>query len=370
MSLFWTGILLLVSVPLLLTLALVLLLRHLCVKYLAIIPRIFQEKPLFVVPRGQPLPLAEVVQFPSGDGLTLRGCYLKADQPRRGVILFGLEFGSDIWSCWGYVSHLIEAGFDVFAFEPRNQGESDTMPGYEPLQWLTEYEVNDTRAAIRYLRSRPDADPQGIGFFGVSKGGNAGLYVACEDPYVRCCVTDGAFGTYQVVVPYMRQWFRIYNQRYVLQRLLPMWYYGILARLGLELTEKERGCRYRILEHRIHRLAPRPLMMIHGECDNYIRPEMAQALFDRARSPREFWLVPNAKHNHALHLAGEEYRSRVLAFFETHLATGSALSVQSDSGVNGHGESATRIRAQGVAVPGTKNLAANPSANSPSAGSV
>ena len=45
----------------------------------------------------------------------------------------------------------------MFAFEARNQGQSDSMPGYEPLQWVTRYEVRDTRAALAYVRSRPDA---------------------------------------------------------------------------------------------------------------------------------------------------------------------------------------------------------------------
>ena len=60
--------------------------------------------------------------------------------------------------------------------------------------------------------------------------------------------------------------------------------------------------------------------MIHGEADTYIKPEMAEALFARAREPKDLWLVPRAKHNQALHLAGDEYRRRVLEFFECHLA--------------------------------------------------
>ena len=69
------------------------------------------------------------------------GCYLKGEGPRRGVILFGLEFGSNRWSCRPYCEHLLAAGYDVFAFETRGQGDSDCPPGYEPLQWVTDFEV-------------------------------------------------------------------------------------------------------------------------------------------------------------------------------------------------------------------------------------
>ena len=61
--------------------------------------------------------------------------------------------------------------------------------------------------------------------------------------------------------------------------------------------------------------------MIHGERDTYIRTEMARAsLFARGcAGTREFWLVPGAKHNQALQVAGDDYRRRVLDFFERHL---------------------------------------------------
>ena len=212
--LFWIGLALMLCGPLALALTLLYYLWHVCTAYLASVLRIFQEKPLFVVPRGQPVEGAERVRFRSGDGRVLNGCYLPCAGERRGVVLFGLEFGSNCWSAQHYCEQLLAAGYDVFCFETRNQGESEAEPGYEPLQWVTDYEVADTRAAIAYLKARPDADPVGIGFFGISKGAGAGLIAAADEPYVRCAVTDGMFGTETTVKPYMRQWFRIFNTRF------------------------------------------------------------------------------------------------------------------------------------------------------------
>ncbi len=329
MAFFWLGLAILVSLPAALTLYLTWIHYYLRRTYLHYMVRIFQEKPLFVVPRGQAVAEAEDVRFQTADGRTLAGCYLKAAGQRRGVVLFGLEFGSNRWACVPYCEPLIQNGFDVFCFEPRSQGDSDPQPGYEPLQWVTDFEVRDTEAALAYLKSRPDADPRGVGLFGISKGAGAGLEAAARDPYVRCFVTDGLFAAYTTLVPYMRLWFRIYNQRYVLQTLLPSWYYGHLGLIGLGLVERERGCRFAHLERALPRLAGRPLLMIHGGADAYVRPEMAQALFARAPGPKELWMVEGAKHNAALHVAGDEYRRRVLAFFAEHLAapaaTGSGL---------------------------------------------
>jgi pimeloyl-ACP methyl ester carboxylesterase len=317
---FWLGVALVCSVPVVLVLYLIVLYVYLRVKYLHFLVRIFQEKPLFIVPRGQPLADAEQVRFPTSEGLTLSGCYLRARRPRRGVILFGLEFGSNCWSCQSYCEHLLDSGFDVFAFESRNQGSSDALAGYDPLQWVTDFEVRDTEAALAYLKARPDADPRGVGFFGISKGAGAGLLAASRDPYVRCCITDGVFATFTTLIPYMKQWFRIYNNNYAIQGLIPMWYYEMIGLVGLHQIERERRCRFPHLEKHLADLAPRPLLMIHGKADTYIKPEMAGRLFELADPPKEFWLVENAKHNQALQVAGAEYQQRVLQFFEKNLA--------------------------------------------------
>ncbi len=320
MFLFWLGVVVLCSAPVGVALVFVVRYWELRIRYMHILVRIFQEKPLFIIPRGQPAPEAEDVRFPTADGLTLAGCYLRGAGPRRGVILFGLEFGSNRWSCQPYCEHLLAAGYDVFAFETRGQGDSDSPPGYEPLQWVTQFEVSDAQAALAYLKTRPDADPRGVGFFGVSKGAGAGLLAAARDPYVRCFVTDGVFGVYTTLVPYMRQWFRIYNNRLLIQGLVPSWYYGLIGLAGLGKIERLRRCRFPHLEDALPRLAPRPLFMIHGGGDTYIKPEMARALSACAREPKELWVVEGAKHNMALHTAGDEYRRRVLEFFDKHLA--------------------------------------------------
>ena len=188
---FWLYFGLLFAVPpLLYGLCLAVVYLYVRWKYMGFLTRIFQEKPLFVVPRGEPDPRAEEVTIPAADGLALRGCYFPSPAPqRRGVILFGLEFGSNRWACRQYCQALIDAGYDVFAVEPRNQGESERDPNYEPLQWVTDRDVSDMRSAVAYLKTRSDADPRGIGLFGISKGGSTGVLVASSDAWVKCVAT-------------------------------------------------------------------------------------------------------------------------------------------------------------------------------------
>jgi pimeloyl-ACP methyl ester carboxylesterase len=293
---------------------------HVLGRYIDVLLRVFQERPLFIVPTGQPISDAEDVTIPTTDGLKLRGCYLRGRSWRRmGVILFGLEFGSNRWGAVPYCDFLLDNGFDVFAFETRGQGDSDALPGYEPMQWVTHYELQDTHAAVTYLKNRSDGDPKGIGFFGISKGACAGLMAGSRDRFIRCFATDGVFATRTTMVPYMRKWVMIFSDRFWVQKLLPRWFYSLIAEGALRSLRRAHGWRFPHLESALRRLAPRPLFMIHGGADNYIKPEMARELFDRAKSPKELWIVEGAKHNQALTIAGDEYRRRVVAFFLEHL---------------------------------------------------
>jgi uncharacterized protein len=317
---FWVVVTVLAVPPIAFGLVFAALYLYIRWKYMGYLTRIFQEKPLFVVPRGEKPDVAEEVAVTTDDGLTLRGCYLKTPAPqRKGVILFGLEFGSNRWSCRPYCEKLVDAGYDVFAVESRNQGESDKDPNYEPLQWVTDRDVADMKAAIRYLSARPDADPRGIGLFGISKGGGTGFLASAGNKAVRCVVTDGAYGTHTTMVPYLKRWIQIYSDRKILQRVLPTWFYGLVGMIGAKKVARNRGVTYPSIEKAVGRFN-RPLLMIHGEGDNYIRPEMATALFNRARGPKELWVVPKAKHNQALTIAGDDYHARLLAFFDAHLA--------------------------------------------------
>lgn len=366
MSSIWLGIAFLLSVPVAVALFLAILYVYLWRNYLHYVVRIFQEKPIFIIPRGQPVEGAEQVTL-TVDGLRLKGTYLKTPKPRKGVILFGLEFGSNRWASVPYCEQLLADGYDIFTFESRNQGDSDRQPRYDPLQWVTDYEVRDMRAALAYLKGRPDADPRGIGFFGISKGAGAALTAFADEPYLRCFVTDGMFATYTTLVPYMRQWFRIYNSRYALQGLLPSWYYGIIGKHGLMIVARQRGCRFPHLERSLARRLPRPLLMMHGGGDTYIKPEMARALFDGVPGPKEFWLVEGAKHNQAQQLAADEYRRRVLDFFNRHLATRPEKDI-SPNGTGGPVPSSHESRTDSPVVPVMPSTPAAPASRDSASG--
>lgn len=321
MSLLLLGILLVFAPLVVAAVAVLAMYLYVRTKFMDKMLRIFEEKPLFIIPRGEAPDDADDIAFKAKDGRTLRGCYLRTPrEERKGVILFGLEYGSNRWSCRPYAEELVKSGYDVFAFEPRNQGDSDCIPNYDPLHWLTRHELDDTLSAVEYLKARPDADPNGIGYFGVSKGGSAGLVAAANHSYIRAVVTDGAFGTMTTVRPYMRHFAKIYTKKTLIEGIgMPDWFLNQLGRAIMNRFARKRNVEFLHVEPAMRKLK-RPLMMIHGEKDSYIKPAMARALYAMAAQPKHYWEVPGAKHNQALNVAGMEYHNRLIGFFDYHLA--------------------------------------------------
>jgi pimeloyl-ACP methyl ester carboxylesterase len=300
-----------------LSLGLLALVIYLTVKYTPKIVRIFELQPLFVPLRVNPVEMGEPVGLRSEDGLRLSGRYFRARTPKRaGVLVYCHEYLSDCWSYYPYIDHVRDLGYDIFAFDFRNHGTSARDLSYNPLQWTSDREVADLRAALAYLRSRPDRDPAGIGLFGVSRGGTTALIVAADEPDVWGVVTDGAFPTRLMMITYIIRWSEIYVRSPFLLSLVPLWLYNLLAWVGRVRSERRHNCSFVEVETAVKRLGPRPWLMIHGERDAYVGPEIARALFECGQGPKELWIVPDAKHNRCREREPEAYAARILDFLD------------------------------------------------------
>ena len=290
-------------------------LTYVVVKYSPIVGRIFEEKPMFLPLRVSPVEGGDEVRFRTTDGLELAGTYLRARTAyRSGVIVFCHEYLSNRWSVLPYADHLRDEGFDLFSFDFRNHGESEKDPLYSPLQWVTEHEVIDLEAALSHLRTRPDADPAGVGLFGVSRGGGTALCVASRDPRAWGVITDGAFPTRGTMLSYILRWAEIYVGNPVFWKAMPVAVFEFLGWVARLKTQMKLHCRYANVERAAARLAPRPWLAIHGRKDAYIGVEIAKGLFERAGEPKELWIVEGAKHNRCREKDPVAYLARISSF--------------------------------------------------------
>lgn len=277
---------------------------------------IFEHQPPFAVETFPTDANAERLTFPTTHGLLLQGTLFRQDrQPPRGLVIFCPELGANRWSATAYCEGLLDSGFNVFSFDFRNQGDSDLMPGYAPIHWLTEFEVDDVLAAIAYTQTRDDLRDVPLGLMGVSRGGAAALVAAARSPLVHCVASDGAFSALGMLLHYANRWGRLYFPEWFLW-LLPEWHLCMTLSIIQWVSQVRRGCLYANLERVLPLLRDKPVLMVSGERDTYVIPEITRRLYRKTGRPtEEVWIVPDAKHNLARQVNPVEYNRRMVEFF-------------------------------------------------------
>jgi len=242
----------------------------------------------------------EEVSFVTEDGLTLRGWWFPHPESDRVVVAATGHKGTKP-DLLGIGSGLWRAGYNVLLFDYRGCGESDPAPlsvGF--------YEQRDLRAASTWSRGRvPGAR---LGLIGFSMGAALSILAAATDPTIRVVVADSAYATLQGVVANAYGRYRV-----------PSWPF-------LALSDRYNGWRYgyRYGALRpvavVEKLAPRPLLIIHGTSDAVTPVAHAHHLYDAAGEPKELWIAEGAHHCGAYFLDRERYVTRVADFFARGLA--------------------------------------------------
>ena len=136
----------------------------------------------------------ERVEF-GADGITLVGDLRAPSASGRapGLVFTGPFTGVRDQVTGLYAERLAAAGFATLAFDHRNFGESGGRPRcHEDPQG----KLADLRAAVSFLRERPEADPERIGAVGICLGGGYALKFAAFDPRVKAFAgIAGAYNT-------------------------------------------------------------------------------------------------------------------------------------------------------------------------------
>ncbi len=278
---------------------------------------------LSMVPRSFVRLEGEIVEFRAFDGLRLNGMFLYGDAKRRprGMIIFAHEFKSDMYSASCYCQGLLSAGYDVFSFDFRNHGASTTEEHYHPLQWCTDRELDDILGAVAFVEDWLERQqrPSEIGLFGVSRGGTACLLAAWHNPTINAVITDGAFSSDKVIEHFMKRWASIFAKVRFVYENHPPTFWRFLRWLLFRECQRKLGIRIPSARKALMHMAPRPILLIHGEEDNYIPVDQSRILYAAASDPRFMWIVPGAKHNQSAIVAPQEYAQRTARFFDRYL---------------------------------------------------
>jgi dienelactone hydrolase len=233
------------------------------------------------------------VRFRTSDGLQLYGSYVPSRNGAAVIVAFGRK-GSQ-----PHARMLARHGYGVLIFDRRGEGKSDGDPN--SYAW-SDGEL-DLRAAVDYLKRRPDVDPRRIGGLGQSVGGETFLQAAAHGRDIRAVVSEGASvrsvgelrsvpGTAPLTAVSMA---------------------GITAGTAVFSNAKPPPH----LKDLVGRIAPRPMFLIYatkgtgGEEHIFNR-----AFYRRARGPKAIWEIPEAGHVGGLKARPREYERRVARFFD------------------------------------------------------
>ena len=295
-------------------------------RYIVIIRNIFDDTPppLSMGPTDFERVDGDPVSFRAFDGHALSGMMVRGNPVPgpKGLIIFAHEYASDAFSYGRYCRPLLEAGYDVMAFDFRGHGRSAAEEGYRPRQWASDRDVADLEGAIAYAEDYLERSgrPPGLGLVGISRGGCVAILAAVDVPGVRAILTDGAFSTDVLLEYLMKRWATIFAKIRVVAQNHPPTFWRFLRWLMLRNCHRRFGCRFPSVRKALRRLGNKPIFFIHGEKDSFIPVSQSQMLYDLAEGPKYLWIVPSAKHNQPVIVQPEQYAERIVRFFNQHLA--------------------------------------------------
>jgi fermentation-respiration switch protein FrsA (DUF1100 family) len=254
---------------------------------------------------------AEDVEFPSlGGHHEVNGWYIPHPEAKTTLIICPGYRGTKT-DVLGMSVLLWKAGHNVLVFEYYGHGTVVGTPvtlGYR--------EIHDFLGAVEYAKLR--APETRLGAVGYSMGAAVSIMAAARTPEIEALVADSAFATHRRVVAYA-VWRTLH-----LPFLIFDWITDLLLlwRAGYRLNQVEPL-------RDIGRIAPRPVLFIHGEKDSIVNPADAPLLYKAAGEPKELWMVEGADHCGAYFVDRERYMKKVINFFDTYLMQRSPVQQQS-----------------------------------------
>jgi pimeloyl-ACP methyl ester carboxylesterase len=260
----------------------------------------------------------EDFEFQAMDGIALRGTYVyRHTAQRTGVVVFCHEFGGDRHAAAPYVARLLDQGFDVFAFDFRNHGESDRMEGYSPRSWATLHEVSDVLGALDFVGSLDDADEAGVALMGLSRGGCAAISAASRHNGIWAVITDGAFESRWVTTTHIRRFMPQFVRLAPVLTAAPWFLHVAYGTVVHNLVARKHNHSCILVKNDIRRVR-QPVLMIHGERDRTIPVEVAHRLRKRLRGRARLWIVSKGGHNRSIRSNPAQYQMRIGKFLKRH----------------------------------------------------
>ncbi len=231
----------------------------------------------------------EDVNFKSADGTELHGWFLPCKEgvkKAKATIVFSHGNAGSIAYHYGFIDWLMPAGYNVLLYDYRAFGKSKGTLSRKGI-------IEDVTAAFKYVASRKDVDPTKLVSFSHSLGGAKSVVALAMQPIkgLRAVITDGTFASYKDMA---------------MQKA---------GQVGANLTTDN----YSTINY-IDKLAPIPLLIVHGTQDRTVPVGQAEKLFKKAKEPKTYFKIEDGSHTNSLNRNNGEYRKKMLAWLSKVLA--------------------------------------------------
>lgn len=168
-------------------------------------------------------------------------------------------------------------GFAVFIFNFRGTGASGG--NLDMLGW-----ARDLKAAMDYLYALPEVDRSHLSLLGFSGGAAVSVFVASQDSRVSSVITCSCPAEFRFGAPSP-----------LIDRFRSI---GVIRDKDFPDSLEEWINGFSLVSPIMHvaGIAPRPLLLVHGNRDELVDVSQAYRLYDRAGEPKQIIIVDGAGH--------------------------------------------------------------------------
>ena len=242
----------------------------------------------------------EDISIQLDDGPTLRGWYMPAEASDKAVV-FVHGHGADRHEGMRWFKAMHQAGFNILAFDLRNQGNST-----QSFSTMGYFEKRDVIGALGYLQQQKQI--QSIGIFGTSMGAATAIMAMVDDPRIAAGVFEAGWANLEDLYR------EIIEQHMGLPSapLLSLTTWMLEQRTGMEMAKLNP-------KDMLADIAPRPVFIIHCSGDSLISFSHGGRNYTAAKQPKEFWKSPCQVHARAWQSDPEYIEQRVANYFTQYL---------------------------------------------------
>ena len=246
-----------------------------------------KRRPQDLTPRDFDLDNYKKVEFKSKDGTLLKGWLIEAEEP-RGLVILSHGYSFDKQSMLPGAKELVKNNYSCLLFDYRAHGESK---GDKTTIGILEQD--DLIAASDFARNFSDK----LYIIGVSMGAATAIMAAPKISGLKAIVADSSFQKLKDI---------IYRKSPILTGLIV----HFMKIHGVDVEKSEPiNCADKLNV---------PVLFIHGDKDDLVPFEDSEKLFEKAKDPKELWIVKGGIHGRSYFVDRKEYSKKVIDFLNKH----------------------------------------------------